>query len=72
MAEVVSHYFPKLVDLHNYSAANSVSQKMYNWNTLNDKVFKKVSHNLYHNDICVVRLATVSYYPLIFAAVILA
>ena len=35
MAEMVKHFFPKLVDLHNYSAAHSVSQKLYNWNTLN-------------------------------------
>lgn len=35
MAEVVSHYFPRLVEMHNYSPANSVRQKMYNWSTLN-------------------------------------
>jgi hypothetical protein len=33
-AELIHHYIPKIVDLHNYSAANSVSQKLYNWNTL--------------------------------------
>jgi len=42
VAEVVKHYIPKLVELHNYSAAHSQSQKMYNWNTLNLKVFKKL------------------------------
>jgi hypothetical protein len=36
-AEIVAYYFPKLVDLHNYSAASSVTQKTYNWNTLNRK-----------------------------------
>jgi hypothetical protein len=35
LAEVIHHYFPKLVQLHNYSAANSIKQKMYNWSTLN-------------------------------------
>jgi type VI protein secretion system component VasA len=35
LAEVVHHYFPKYVELHNYSAANSVRQKLYNWSTLN-------------------------------------
>ena len=40
MAEIVSSYFPRIVELHNYSAANSVRQKLYNWNTLNTKVFK--------------------------------
>ena len=34
-AEVIKHYLPKLIDLHNYSPANSVSQKVYNWTTLN-------------------------------------
>ncbi|KAI8921748.1 hypothetical protein BC831DRAFT_393134, partial [Entophlyctis helioformis] len=34
-AEVVRHFIPKLVDIHNYSPANSVSQKIYNWTTLN-------------------------------------
>lgn len=35
MAEIVKNYIPHLVELHNYSAAHSVSQKTYNWNTLN-------------------------------------
>ena len=35
---MVAFYFPKLVDLHNYAAANAVRQKVYNWNTLNEKV----------------------------------
>ena len=35
VAEIVSHYFPRLVELHNYSAARSYAQKIYNWNTLN-------------------------------------
>lgn len=34
-AELVAHYFPKLVELHNYSSANSLRQKLYNWATLN-------------------------------------
>ncbi|GFR47034.1 hypothetical protein Agub_g8719 [Astrephomene gubernaculifera] len=42
MAEVVHHFFPKLVELHNYSSANGLQQKMYNWNTLNAKVFKRL------------------------------
>lgn len=45
-AELVNHHFPKLVDLHNYSAANSVSQKQYNWKTLNQKVFKKMNFSV--------------------------
>lgn len=34
-AEVVAFYFPKLVQMHNYSPANSAKQKLYNWTTLN-------------------------------------
>ena len=39
-AELVAHYFPKLVELHNYSPAHNSVQKMYNWSTLNQKVRK--------------------------------
>lgn len=51
MAELMHHYLPKLVELHNYSAANSHRQKTYNWHTLNRKVFKKVGINLHNDDI---------------------
>ncbi|KAJ3098637.1 hypothetical protein HDU96_010996 [Phlyctochytrium bullatum] len=44
-AEVLHHFCPKLVDLHNYPPANAVAQKMYNWNTLNQKVFKKLGYH---------------------------
>ncbi|KAG6967293.1 hypothetical protein JG687_00004352 [Phytophthora cactorum] len=50
-AEVVAFYFPKLVQMHNYSAANSVKQKQYNWNTLNRKVFRKLHISLSKEDI---------------------
>jgi len=45
-AEIVHHYFPRLVEIHNYPAANSYAQKMYNWSTLNTKVFKKMGWQL--------------------------
>ncbi|KAL7750254.1 hypothetical protein RI367_004427 [Sorochytrium milnesiophthora] len=41
-AEVVRAFYPKLVDLHNYPPANSVAQKVYNWNTLNFKVLRRL------------------------------
>ncbi|KXS20069.1 DUF1042-domain-containing protein [Gonapodya prolifera JEL478] len=44
-AEVVHHFLPKLVELHNYSPANAVGQKMYNWTTLNQKVLRKLSYS---------------------------
>ena len=37
-AEVVHHFLPKLVELHNYPPANSVSQKLENWRTLNSEL----------------------------------
>ena len=46
MAEVVSHFFPRLVDLHNYDQAMRVDTKIYNWKTLNTKVLKKLKFNL--------------------------
>ncbi|KAI8906035.1 hypothetical protein EDD86DRAFT_211370 [Gorgonomyces haynaldii] len=45
VAEVVRHFIPKLIELHNYSPANSISQKFYNWNTLNQRVFKKLHYS---------------------------
>jgi hypothetical protein len=33
-AEIINHYLPKIVEIHNYSAANSLKQKVYNWETL--------------------------------------
>jgi hypothetical protein len=46
VAEVVQHYFPRMVELHNYSAANSLQQKLYNWSTLNTKLFRKLGFQL--------------------------
>lgn len=51
MAEVVRHFVPGLVDIHNYSAAHSMQQKLYNWNTLNQKVFRKMGFLLSKGDI---------------------
>lgn len=51
MAEVVKHFLPKLVDTHNYSSANGVAQKLYNWEHLNNKVFKKMHFQLTKPDI---------------------
>ncbi len=42
-AEVVSHFFPKYVELHNYSPANATQQKVENWRTLNSKFWRKFS-----------------------------
>ena len=40
-AEVVHHFLPKLVELHNYSPANSTQQKMDNWRTVNSQYIQR-------------------------------
>ncbi len=46
VAEIVHHYLPRMVELHNYVNANSTAQKKINWNMLNRKVFGKLSLKL--------------------------
>lgn len=45
-AEVVAHFEPRLVELHNYVPANASTHKMHNWETLNKKVFRKLNFQL--------------------------
>jgi hypothetical protein len=58
MAEIVSHFNPKIVELHNYIATGSLNQKLNNWRILNgnyhnhkDKVLKKLKLILTKEDI---------------------
>jgi hypothetical protein len=51
VAELVKNQIPKIVEIHNYSAASSSTQKLYNWNTLNQKVFKKLGFQLSKKEI---------------------
>lgn len=46
LAEVVAAYFPALVEIHNYPAANNLKQKIYNHETLNNRVLKKFGYTL--------------------------
>lgn len=46
MAEVVAHFFPRIVDLFNYDQGLKVETKVYNWRTLNARVFKKINYSL--------------------------
>lgn len=46
VAEIVHHYLPRMVELHNYVNANSTAQKRINWNMLNRKVFGKLNLKL--------------------------
>lgn len=42
VAETLQHFLPKLVDMHNYSPANSTAQKLNNWGVLQRRVFSKL------------------------------
>jgi hypothetical protein len=46
LAEVVAAYFPDLVELHNYSPASSTQQKLYNLESLNNRVLRKIGFQL--------------------------
>ena len=45
-AEVVQAYFPQLVELHNYTPANATKQKIYNFETLNQRVLRKFGYTI--------------------------
>ncbi|XP_019855022.1 PREDICTED: sperm flagellar protein 1-like [Amphimedon queenslandica] len=45
-AELAQHFFPNMVELHNYPPANSTTQKLTNWRTLNRKVFMKLGFDV--------------------------
>jgi len=46
VAEVIKHYVPAMVDIHNYTTALAVNKKLANWNTLNRKVLTKLGCEL--------------------------
>ncbi|KAM4636339.1 sperm flagellar protein 1-like isoform 2-T2 [Discoglossus pictus] len=46
VAEVVRHFLPKFVEIHNYVPANSTQQKLTNWSTLNRKVLSKLNFHI--------------------------
>lgn len=50
-AEVIAHFLPRLVELHNYPQANAVPQKVTNWTTLNRKVLPKLKIQLSQDQI---------------------
>lgn len=50
-AEIINGYFPRLIEMHNFSAASNLNTKMYNWNTLNSKVLKKLGYQIHQQDI---------------------
>ncbi|XP_071168243.1 sperm flagellar protein 1-like isoform X2 [Mytilus edulis] len=46
VAEIVAHYLPKWVELHNYTPAAATKQKMENWYLLNRRVLRKLDLDL--------------------------
>ena len=50
VAEIVAHFQPGYVELHNYANSSSFTQKMFNWNTLNMKPLKKLGISLNPKD----------------------
>ena len=44
VAEIIHHFLPHYVELHNFTAAHNLQQKLANWGILNTKVFR-----FYHN-----------------------
>jgi len=55
VAEIIHHYLPRAIDLHNYFGANATGQKKVNWNTLNRKVFSKLGMRL--NETTIINVA---------------
>ncbi|KAI3381956.1 hypothetical protein SNEBB_008030 [Seison nebaliae] len=48
-SEIIKHFFPNIVELHNYTPANNVQQKTTNWNVLNKKVLVRLGLNMPDN-----------------------
>lgn len=46
VGEIIKHYFPRLVDLHNYTPAAATKQKMENWFLLNRRVLRRLELDL--------------------------
>ncbi|KAK2949113.1 hypothetical protein BLNAU_15954 [Blattamonas nauphoetae] len=51
MAEICRACLPHMVDLHNYPAVTAREKKIYNWQTLNTKVFSKIGFSLENDQI---------------------
>ena len=51
VAELIHHFAPSMVEMHNYSPGNSFAHKMYNWETLNTKALRKLGFKLHIRDI---------------------
>lgn len=46
VGEIIHYYLPEFIDLHNYTAANSLEHKRSNWKTLNKKILSNIGLDL--------------------------
>lgn len=46
IAEIVRHFLPHLIEMHNLTPANNLQQKLANWGILNARVFSKFGLNV--------------------------
>ena len=46
IAEIIRHFLPQLIEMHNFTPANNLQQKLANWGILNAKVFSKFGLNV--------------------------
>ncbi|XP_059151404.1 sperm flagellar protein 1-like isoform X2 [Physella acuta] len=46
IAELIKHFLPHIVSLHNYTPGNATKMKLDNWRLLNRKVFNKLNFQL--------------------------
>ncbi|XP_056650726.1 sperm flagellar protein 1-like isoform X1 [Monodelphis domestica] len=58
IAEIVKHFQPKLVEMHNYIPTSNTEQKLSNWSTLNRQVFPKLRFYVSEEDIRRVVIST--------------
>eukprot|EP00042_Codosiga_hollandica_P024743 m.105909 g.105909 ORF g.105909 m.105909 type:complete len:319 (+) comp51664_c0_seq2:113-1069(+) len=42
LAEIIHHFLPSKIEVHNYTPANATKQKQENWRLLNQKVLRKM------------------------------
>ena len=55
VGEIVKHFLPQFVEMHNLTPANNLQQKLANWGILNTKVFSRFGLNVplnITNNIC--------------------
>ena len=51
VSEILNFYYPNLVELHNYSSAGGLEQKIVQWKLLRKKVLKKIEFELTNDEI---------------------